>query len=150
MSRVITGPLTISFGPLTDVRVTLNRDDARSRRTHGRPVPTPIEVVALIDTGAECSAVSPTVVSRLGLPLVTARLTNAPGLGGLSITPIRDASFILLHPDRRRSLHLNVWDIEVVELDIAAAGCDAVIGRDILARCTFTYNGRTNSFSLSY
>ena len=30
------------------------------------------------------------------------------------------------------------------------SGYDALIGRDVLAKCTFTYNGPANSFTLAY
>jgi hypothetical protein len=63
---------------------------------------------------------------------------------------LHDASVIVLHPSGRARGNLSVLDLTVVELDLAALGYEALLGRDLLARCRFLYDGPKSSFQLRY
>lgn len=137
-------------GPRVRIRVHLSRAELRTRRMARQPIPGPLEMWALIDTGAECSCVDAAVVRRLELPPYKTTFANAPGLGGLGFAPLREAALTLLHPSRDPNLNLVFSALSVTELDLGILGYDALIGRDILARCVLTYNGPAGSFTLSY
>lgn len=135
--------LTIRHGVRTglrvQVRITVNRKELLALRAALRPVPQPIIVTALIDTGAERSCVDPSVATRAVLPLYGFGLAVAPGtsllpipaLGGATANTIHQASFAILHPARNSDL--IVPEIIVGTLPLRAFGIEAVIGRDVLA-----------------
>lgn len=136
-------------GPRVRVRIHLNPKDRRHRWRQRQVIPPPVEVWALLDTGAECTCVTPGVAARLSLPVARFRMANAPGLAGLTGALVRDASFTIVHPAGGRH-DLVLPELEVTELDLAALGYDALVGRDVLARCVLTYNGPAGSFTLGY
>lgn len=41
-------------------------------------------------------------------------------------------------------------DLELTGADLSGTGCEAILGRDVLALCVFTYDGLTDSFTLSH
>ena len=57
-----------------------------------------------------------------------------------------DVSLSLLHPN----LSLTLNTVPVLESNLAAQGIQALIGRDILARCLFIYDGQFGNFSLAF
>lgn len=53
---------------------------------------------------------------------------------------------MLLHP----GLTLTFGVVPVIASDLSLQGIDALVGRDILARCLFVYDGPANMFSLAF
>ena len=153
---VLTIPLGVRTGLRVQVRITLNRADLLALRHARRPVPQPVVVTALIDTGAERSCVDPAVAARAGLPLYGFGLTAAPGtslppipaLGGATANTIHQASLSIIHPARQGDL--IVPEIIVQTMPLRAFGIEAVIGRDVLASCVLVYNGSTGSATFAY
>lgn len=147
---VIYGPLTLGFGAVTLVRLNRTRKDLFNARRAGRATPPPVEVQAILDTGAEQTILDPSVLNRLGVAPKKYGPANAPALGGFSFRPTYDVSFQILHSSGRASDHLSLDQLEVTELPVATLGYEAVIGRDVLAQCVLIYDGPTNSFTLAY
>ena len=137
-------------GPQVRVRVELTRAAVLVRRRAGQAVPQPVELSALIDTGADCTCLDVSVVRRLGLPLQTATFVFAPGVRGLGFTPQREASLAVLHPTPHPNLELRFPSLPVAELDLRGVRCAALLGRDVLARCVLTYDGPRAAFTLAY
>jgi hypothetical protein len=128
----------------------------RRRRAH-QPIPQPISVLALLDTGAERTCVDPTVVTRLGLPFSGTGLMGAPGvgvgpavLGGSILGASYEAGLVILHPVTKPPSNLVVHELVVDELPLANFGIEAVIGRDVLALCILVYDGPAGSVTLAY
>lgn len=150
MNRSIAGSFETDLGALVPVRVYFSQIEVRRRRTNQEPMPEPLEVMALIDTGAECSCMDHSLLDRLPLPLYRAKFINAPDLGGINLDFSYDASLTVLHPSGDFKLNCVVKNLPILALKLNTVGYDLVLGRDVLSRCTFTYDGRKRSFTLEY
>ena len=113
-------------------------------------MPAPIVVDALIDSGSDLSCVDPAAIRPLDLVQSGLLPTNSPGLIGLALSSQYSVSFTILDPTSLgpKSLHLADWTI--TELDLSLLGPQALIGRDLLSRCIFNYDGPANTFTLTY
>jgi len=104
-------------------------------------IPGPIEVHALIDTGASCTCISPDVCQKLNLkPHGTAKMLTAgdPIYAHVYNIYMHMGNFGAIDP-------ITVFAPPLV----GPGNVQCLIGRDILAMCAFTYLGYVNTFSLS-
>lgn len=137
-------------GALVNIEIGPSLSGAATLRSQMKPVPPPLDRIALINTGAETSAVDTNVAAylrSLGVQIRAVTFTNAPALGGLGIAPILLVRIAVLHPSGQ---HLIEGDLPVQELPIGPLGYEALLGRDILHRCDFNYFGRSSRFELAY
>lgn len=137
-------------GCLITIRIGLSRTETRARRSAGRAIPMPIEILALVDPGAQLTAVDPKLLTPFGLPYSQVVLINAPSLGGLSGTVQLDAGVRIVHPtgDPRQDLVLH--DFPIIDLNLGSLGYQALVGRDLLRYCKFVMDGPSATFSLEY
>ncbi|MBI2803630.1 MAG: hypothetical protein HYX68_01435 [Planctomycetes bacterium] len=145
----LTGPVT-EDGALVKISIGWSIIAANKLRVAGRPVPMRIEAFALLDTGAEVTCLDSTLIEELELPLDGLALANAPALQGIAFASQYDASPSILHPSGNALAHLTLTDVSVLELPLNVLGYQAVIGRDVLAKCVFLYNGGRERFALRY
>jgi predicted aspartyl protease len=103
--------------------------------SHPAPMPA-VQVVAVIDTGANHSAVSPEVVRSLGIEPMGAAEVNRVGVSG---------AVIYMYPVR---IEIHATEGMFAPFDLGAAGikpstlgADVILGLDILRAFTFTYRG---------
>lgn len=151
-------PLNIPDGAVVRVRVTIDRPTLLRLRLARQPVPQPVDVLALLDTGAECSCVDPSVAARAALPIYGFGFASAPGtnvkppsgFGGAGVNSLHTAGLTLLHPAGGVDQHLVVPDVIVQALPLTKLGFDALIGRDVLAACVVVYDGPAGSVTLAY
>jgi hypothetical protein len=146
---VLTGAL-IPEGALVNVLVGPSHSTVQGLRTTLRPVPPFISTKALLDTGAEMTCFDASLVQALGLPFGGSVPANVPAQGGLSFSALHDASLTIVHPSGKAGDNLVIRDITVLELALASLGYQVLIGRDVLARCRFLYDGPKNRFRLHY
>lgn len=136
------GPMVMAF-----VSISLGRHKALTEGA--QPLPQPVKIHALIDTGASCTCVDPQVLTDLGLsptgstPVVTVGGTPEDRDQydvGLAIPGAsQDDAFLVFHT------------IPVIAAPLfAVQGFHALIGRDILGRCVLNYNGSLQQFTLAY
>jgi hypothetical protein len=137
-------------GALVDLVVGLGRQDVQKLRTALRPIPQPLKLSALIDTGADATCLDPAIINALNLPWLHLAYANMPAGSGLGLTAQHRAGVTILHPSGNRRDHLIIADLVVCELPLRSLGLDAVIGRDILDGLRFIYDGRGGAFSLDY
>jgi predicted aspartyl protease len=109
----------------------------------GRPVPTPISGLALIDTGAGSTCIDEDVAKKLGLPVV-------------NIVNMASAS----HASNKANVYPAKLQITGLPMGISApsaigaalaaqnSGLVALIGRDLLARFVLIYNGAIGEVTL--
>jgi hypothetical protein len=110
-----------------------------------------VSTTGLIDTGAECTCVDPTVIQRLGLGWRGFGLAGAPGLGGMTGTTGYDVGLTLVHPSGDPALNLVIPELTVEELaQLSRFGVDVLIGRDVLGSCVLVYDGPGGSVTLAY
>lgn len=141
---------SVADGAYVTVRIAPTRVDRLRRRRASQPVPTAIDVPALIDTGAEASCIDTTLGNRLNLLPAQIWSANVPMLGGTGYAAYYEVELTLPHPSVTASHLLVVSDLEVVELDLLSYGIEVILGRDVLAHCVLIYDGTANEFTLSY
>jgi hypothetical protein len=146
---VLHGTLTPADGPVLSVRLALTRPEAARRRRTGQTVAPPVDVTAIIDTGAEVTCVDPSVGRRLAATPLAPGLTNLPAAGGVGPSVRYDLQLIIGHSSGAIR-PLDVPDLRVYEVSLTHLGYDAILGRDVLAYCVLIYDGVAGSFTLSY
>jgi hypothetical protein len=115
-----------------------------------QPIPAPTQIRALVDTGASCTFVDPAVLSGLGLTPTGSASVNT---GSTGATPHQSDQYdvSLYIPGVSGQAPYTMPTIPVVALPLLAGpGYHALIGRDILRDCIFSYNGTVGFFSLAY
>lgn len=96
---------------------------------------------ALIDTGAGRTVLSPEVVRRLNLPIVDyTTLTRAGGTERASVH-VAAIQFPL-------SKMATIEVIQVVCCELPGGLFNCLLGRDVLARWLFTYDGKTGEWCI--
>lgn len=105
------------------------------------PCPDPIDVAAIIDTGAYHVVLKTGIAERLGLPVIGTTLTASATHTDYPCTKYRvkltfSGSFCLI--------------LDAVELPLPAHNYECLIGRGILKHAQFTYDGLTGTFSLTF
>jgi hypothetical protein len=141
--------LTISpGGPLLDLAIGVSVPRAEALTKAGQPVPPPIKIRGLIDTGASCTGIDPTILTQLGVVSTGPVPVHTPSTksGAPHIAKQYDVSIILIHP----KLNWRFHTLPVIEAPLIHQGIHALIGRDILANCLFTYDGQGNAFCLAF
>jgi hypothetical protein len=153
---IISVLFTPNGGACVQAEITLARQDLLRRRQANQPVPQPVTVTALLDSGAESTCIDPGVVARLNLPICGSGFTLAPGvasgpvvLGGALPHFSYDAGLVILFPNQPK-MNLVIPDLPVDTLPLLAFGIEAVIGRDVLASCVLVINGPGGSATLAY
>jgi hypothetical protein len=71
-------------GALVDLLLGWSASDALTQRQALRPIPPPVTVRGLIDTGAEISCLDAALIQTLRLPVEGITLTQVPAVGGLT------------------------------------------------------------------
>ena len=142
--------LTVQFaanGPLIDLMIGVSHPREQALRKAAQPVPAAVVVRGLIDTGASCTCIDPEIVSMLSLVPTgtTAMLTPSTGTAPHQCNQF-DVRIILTHPD----ISFTFEALPVIESCLKHQGIRALIGRDILSRCMFVYDGKNAIFSLAF
>jgi len=140
-------------GALVDVHITLAGPDLLALRQKGSPLPSPVMVRALIDTGAEVTCLDRQVVAPLiaaGLMPGRFLLANIPASGGLQPTVEYTVGLTVLHPSGNLRLGLAMRSLPVIEQPLGALGYQALIGRDVLEHCLLVYDGPGRRFTLAF
>ncbi|MBI4660696.1 MAG: hypothetical protein HY735_17810 [Verrucomicrobia bacterium] len=135
-------------GPLIDFWIGVSVPRSAALQKAGQPVPNPILIRGLIDTGASCTNVDPTILSQLGVVSTGSVPVHTPSTkaGAPHMADQFDVSIILSHPKINWQIHA----IPIIASDLVHQGIHALIGRDILANCLFTYDGQGNVFCLAF
>jgi hypothetical protein len=137
------GPLIIAY-----FGVSFPRDKAL--RDAGQDVPKLVKATALIDTGASCTCVDPSILREaLKLSPTGTTIVNTPTTGDDPVS-VDQYDISLYIPCSENDVPLSVETLPVVCSDIKAQGIEALIGRDVLSKCILFYNGDMKQFSLAY
>jgi hypothetical protein len=153
--------LALPSSPHDGIRVqaliALGRPEVVRLRRAKMPIPQPITVTAILDTGAERTCIDPSIVRRLNLPVSGQGFVASPGVGvgpaifgGATFGFTYEAGLVILHPVTKPPSNLVIHELEVDELPLQSFGIEAVIGRDVLASCVLVYNGTAGSATLAY
>lgn len=134
-------------GPLIDVLIGVSKARQLALTQAGQSVPSSLQVRALIDTGASCSCIDPSIPKALGLAPTGIVTMLTPSTGGQPHTANQyDVSLVLRHPN----LSLTLWTVAMAESQLLMQGIQALIGRDVLTNCLLVYDGQVGSFTLAF
>ena len=148
----ITLPLTTD-GPIVQVRVGFARSTELAIRRAGLSVRNPLDLAALIDTGADVSMIDHGLLTpfvREQMPLAAFVHVNAPGLGGLALRPQFLTGIRVCNPSGNPRHDLAIPNTELVEHNLGSSGFQVLIGRDILSQIEFHHDGPAHRFTLTY
>jgi hypothetical protein len=138
-----------SRGPLVNLRIEVSSPRAGALRMARQPVPQAINLQGLIDCGADVTFIDTHHLPFLAYQKPAIRLVG-DGAGGWTIGLEYDVSLTVLHPGGRRS-NLLLPSIAIVDKMLhAALGYEALVGRDVLDRCLFVYDGQDRTYTLGY
>lgn len=137
-------------GPILNVMVGVSEARAVALAAARQPIPRLVATSALVDTGASHSCVDPSIVRDLGLtPTGSVEVTAPSGDGHPRIAEQYDVSLTI--PAGIGESPLIFPTLPVFCSDLHNSGAfNALIGRDVLASCLLSYNGRTGLFTLAY
>ncbi len=118
-------------------------------RAAKQPVPDGVVTRALVDTGASCTCIDPTVLAQLNLSATGKVAMMTPSTGpqpqmadqydvGVSIYGFADEP------------PLHIPTMPVAASDLRQQGIDGLIGRDVLDWCVLIYNGEQRTFTLAF
>lgn len=145
-------PRTLAFyGPIMQVQIEVPQALARVLIERGESVPSPVEGVALVDTGASFTAVSESAMQTLGIaPIdVAGNIGTAGGVAQRNIYPARvtfpGSDLPTIEFNRMISVDLAG---QIVPLPVGRPVL-LLFGRDLLSRFVLVYNGPGASWSLS-
>lgn len=145
---------TISIQPngaLIEIGIGLSFSDALAQRQAGKPIPPMSIALAVIDTGAEVSAVDSAVLTplyNLGIQPTRFVFVNVGGTGGGPLPEYPVSLSIGASLGSRQGLTLR--NQAMLAHDLAPLGYQAILGRDVLSRCLLVYDGPSQSVTLAY
>ena len=142
--------LLTQLGPIAPAEIHVPQELAQLLDSQSRPVPPAESGMVLIDTGASKSCVDMSVITALGVsPVGQVNLGTAGGQVTASLYPAR----FVIGPGYPGAINVNFSQVVGVDLSGQSSVGDqkliGLIGRDILSRGIFIYNGSTGSFSLA-
>jgi hypothetical protein len=116
-----------------------------------QPVPNLVQIRALVDTGASGTCIDPSVLKTLSLAPTGNTSVITPSTGNQPHNAdLYDVSF-LIPGSLPTHVPFSIPNLPVMCAELLVPqGFHGLIGRDILSRCLFAYNGSTNSFTLAY
>ncbi|MBZ5675615.1 MAG: hypothetical protein LAP61_15345 [Acidobacteriia bacterium] len=107
-------------------------------------------VQALIDTGANCLCLDPSVLNQLQLTPTGISPVNTPTTGQQPVDANQyDVSIVI--PSEPGSPPLIQHAVPALEAELLVAqGFHAIIGLNILRSCLLTYDGKNGLFSIAW
>jgi hypothetical protein len=135
-------------GPMVRVAVMVSTPRRKALEAAGLPIPPPVLVSLLVDTGAFCTCVDSAHLGQLQISPSGIIEIYTPSTGA---TPVKrkqydvDVALILDNGN-----HLFIDTLPVVESTFAANGIDGLLGRDVLSGGILIYNGTTDSITVAF
>ena len=138
------GALLLAF-----IGVSIPRRDAL--KVAGQTVPDVVQIQALIDTGASATCLDPSVLKTLDLTPTGSTTIETPSTEGKPVIVDQYDVSLIVPPADLTQIPLIVSTLPVVCVSLLDSfGYHALIGRDILEKCLFSYNGSMKWFTLAY
>lgn len=136
-------------GPVLDVEVDIPHALKELLMKTGKPVPSPVVGVALVDTGATLTAVDEAVMRHLGVSPIG---KNLVGTANGPVEQGRYPACLVFPTFPPEGMILEFSGVTGVNLMGASSNKKpiiALLGRDFLSHCVLVYNGTTGHFSIS-
>ena len=145
---ILTLPIE-SAGDILTVGFAVSEPRQAAMKKAGLPIPPLVFARGLVDTGASCTCVDPTVVQKLQLEPsgTTQMLTPSTGATPHICSQFDVAVAIVMDA---RQVHVCSLLTPVVESDLSPHGIQALIGRDVLDRGILIYDGCRRQIALAF
>lgn len=137
-------------GPILPVGVSVSRARREALLASGENVPPIVSVRALVDTGASCTCVDPSVLQALSLPATGTVFLYTPSTGSTPHAADEYDVGLVVPGAGIHHLPLTIDGVPVVAANLAVQGIHALIGRDVLQDCILIYNGTDGDFTLAF
>ena len=139
---LISGPVVTTY-----VGVTSARHAALTKA--GQPIPTPVVARMLVDTGASCTCVDPTIIAQLGISPSGSMPIQTPSTAGAPVNVNQyDVAFFL--PGATSADVKFIDAMPIVESHLKSQGIDGLLGRDVLASCLMNYDGKSGLITIAF
>lgn len=131
-----------AFGPIVSIEIGHPRSMVAIYERTGQAIPPQVPCQALIDTGASYTCIDLGIATRLNL--IQTGMVQGGTAAGINPHPIYAAAL------RFKGLGLQEEDpIQLLGVQIAGQGIQALIGRDLLSRMLLIYDGPKGRFTLA-
>jgi len=134
-------------GPIISLIVGASAPRIQALQAANLPIPTPVTLRCLIDTGASGTCLDTTAIAPLGLSPTGTTLISTPSTGA---NPHQcntfDVGIMFYHTENSRVF----GTVPVMATDFSAQQIDGLLGRDILSSCLFVYDGAAGIFSIAF
>lgn len=136
-------------GPLLNVQISVSIERQAILHARDNPVPNPVIVQGLVDTGASVTSIDAAIPQQLGLirrgtvPILT------PSTGPDPVeTDTYDVSLTIAAGANEAAYRIP--NLSVCAQELAFQGFQVLIGRDVLSRCLLVYNGTMGLYTLAF
>ena len=141
----------VAQGPILTAVVAVSEQRAGALSSLNIPIPQPIPIRALVDTGASGTCIDPSVLRALALTPTGNTQVTTPTTGNVPVDVDQYDVAIIIPPAGGNQIPFVLGTIPVICTELLQIqGYHALIGRDILAHCIFSYNGSMGLFTLAY
>ncbi len=131
-------------GPVVQVSIRVPPEIAERLTNTAQPVPAPIGGFALIDSGAATSCIDNEAARSLGLPVVNV-ISMASATHANVATNVYPINFDILG-----GAQITVNSPRTAGATLANQGLVLLIGRDLMSRGFFSYNGLAGQFTICF
>lgn len=140
-------------GPIVLAYVKVSAEREKALNAAGKPIPQPVQIRALLDTGASQTNVTESILTaQLELIEKNVVQVGTASTNGDQLHPTRQYDAGIIIPGSNESpIPLVRHSIPVLGFTPhSASGFQALIGRDILGNCVLVYNGSISQFTLAF
>jgi hypothetical protein len=113
-----------------------------------QPVPRPLAIRALLDSGCDVTAVSPDIVSHFGLTSVHSGSSQTAS--GSVLVKLYKISLSIHGLSGAAAPMLTYSDLLVTRLAVPLPNLDVLVGLDIIKQCLLIIDGPGDRFTLSF
>lgn len=140
----------VDKGLLLNIELEVSTARANALVANQHPVPSPVVVQGIIDTGASCTALDPTVITSLGLSPTGKATILTPSTGDKPVLVDQyDVNLSIYSTVDEPPYHIQ--NLPVIESKLSAQqGFQMLIGRNVLERCLLVYNGTVGRYALAF
>ncbi len=143
-------PLT-ERGAEIQLLVGVNAREGAALQRSGLPVPQPVNLNGVVDTGTMYSLVDAHWLDQLAIAPVGEASVGVVGVRSPIACNQFEISLTIIHPALPRGQKRLFKSLPVLGADLKnATGDEALLGQDVLTRCRFVYDGRARTFSLDF
>jgi hypothetical protein len=133
----------VTLGPMMDVVLRPTQALIDVLQAAGQNLPVPVQAVAMVDTGATGTVITPTIAQKLGLQPVGVVQMGTPSTTQAITANQYNIDMILPQG-------VTLASVMAIEAPLGGQHIQCLIGRDVLRHGVLIYIGYANQFTLSF